>query len=480
MMRSFLLLLMMPLGLFGTTILPNDPSVVRGLSPANWYAHGADFLQTICPGAYVKAGFSGTSLAVSVDVGALVAAGAPAKDFPWISWTIDHGPAQKLQLNAQGGALPLASGLAAGSHTFQLNVLALDGVNLDRWDGISSVKITGFAVDDGAAFVPAPLAAGGTCVVLGDSVPEGAWDLTLPDGNTSDFSNYSDDESSTGSVAAILGRYLNCEYGQCCHGGIGLTVPSGGGVPPIPSSYLFQMNGVSRNLGSPTYVLLLNVGSNDLTLPAATVTSFLTSLRNTVGPAARIVEVIPFLGFHEAEITAGFNAFLAANPRDNAQLIDLREPAAGVIQRSTSDTSYHLHPDLAGHAALADLIEPFLPSPPAPAGATPGNLINLSVLTDIGSGLTMGFVSGGAAGASPPETVLLRGTGPALAAAPFHLSGILPDPVLTLYSGSSPVASNSGWSANETAIDNADALTGAFPLTDAGSHDAALLAGVSV
>lgn len=555
-MRSaFFTLLLLPLGAVGAVIPPNDPAILHGLSPANWYANGSSYLQTICPGAYLKAGFSGTSLVVTVDVSAMVAAGFPAKEYPWLSWSIDGGAERTVQLAAQSGAIPLAAGLDPSGHRFQLNVRSIDGVNQNRWTGVNSVKITGFIVDDGAGFSPASLAAGGTCLILGDSVPEGAWDQILPDGNSSDFTNYSDDEDATASVAALLGRYLNCEYGQCCHGGIGFTVASGGGVPSVPASYLYQLSGVARSYGHPNYVFIISLGTNDPSLAPAVVTSFLSSLRNTVGPQTKIVEVIPFLGTHGAEITSGFAAFQTAHPGDNSQLIDLGAPAAAIVQASKSDTSYHLHPDMAGHAALAAMIEPWLPpgfltqpvSQTMPAGATvafsaqtsqaasyqwtfdgqalsgataarlvipnasasttgtyavtatnaegstasdaatlalaapgtqPGHLVNLSMLTDIGSGMTMGFVSGGPATAGQ-QTVLIRATGPALAAAPFNLPGTVPDPVLTLYRGATPVAANAGWGGDQAAIDAADALTGAFPLTDANSHDAAMVTAVS-
>ena len=109
---------------------------------------------------------------------------------------------------------------------------------------------------------------------------------------------------------------------------------------------------------------------------------------------------------------------------------------------------------------------------------SPGRLGNLSVLTQAGNGskpLTVGFEVGGA-GTNGSQTLLIRGDGPLLAAAPFSKPGTLASPVINLFtSGSSTVlAANSGWSANQAAVIAADANTYAYPLAT-GSLDAALV-----
>jgi len=52
-----------------------------------------------------------------------------------------------------------------------------------------------------------------------------------------------------------------------------------------------------------------------------------------------------------------------------------------------------------------------------------------------------GFVVEG----SSPKTVLVRGRGPALAAAPFFVPGVLADPLLRIFSGPTVVAQNNNW-----------------------------------
>jgi len=102
-----------------------------------------------------------------------------------------------------------------------------------------------------------------------------------------------------------------------------------------------------------------------------------------------------------------------------------------------------------------------------------GRLINISCRAQVGTGaniLIAGFVVGGA-GTSGTESLLLRGSGPALI--PFGVTGTLPDPQLQLNSGSTSLATNDGWAGNATIASTAAAV-GAFTWTNSSSHDAAL------
>ena len=99
-------------------------------------------------------------------------------------------------------------------------------------------------------------------------------------------------------------------------------------------------------------------------------------------------------------------------------------------------------------------------------------LLNISTRAAVGSGdnvLIAGFVV-------PPGTtkrVLVRGVGPGLAA--FGVSGVLAQPTLTLYSGSTSIAANTNWSssADAAAITAGSLQVGAFGLS---SNDSALVA----
>ncbi|HEY5227267.1 MAG TPA: family 16 glycosylhydrolase [Opitutaceae bacterium] len=100
-------------------------------------------------------------------------------------------------------------------------------------------------------------------------------------------------------------------------------------------------------------------------------------------------------------------------------------------------------------------------------------LLNISARGFVGTGansLIAGFVVGGA----DPKTVLIRASGPALAANPFNVPGTLPDPLLQVYSGSTVLNSNSGWAGDPEIISAASSVN-AFTWQDPTSNDAAVL-----
>jgi hypothetical protein len=109
--------------------------------------------------------------------------------------------------------------------------------------------------------------------------------------------------------------------------------------------------------------------------------------------------------------------------------------------------------------------------------SNPGHLINLSARAEVGTGGNIIF--GGFAiapfGTSATLPILIRGSGPAIAAAPFNVPGTLPDPQLQLFNSSNAVLqTNDGWQA-EPAISAAAAAVGAFSWGTTASHDAALV-----
>lgn len=101
-------------------------------------------------------------------------------------------------------------------------------------------------------------------------------------------------------------------------------------------------------------------------------------------------------------------------------------------------------------------------------------LLNISTRALVGAGdsaLIGGFYVAGNA----PKRVLVRGIGPRLA--DFNVTGALPDPRLTIFTGSKAIAENEDWGSGANAADElvaAASATGAFSLV-AGSKDAALL-----
>ena len=161
---------------------------------------------------------------------------------------------------------------------------------------------------------------------------------------------------------------------------------------------------------------------------------------------------------------------LTTGSHDTALLESLPPAAytAQVVSETTNDG-----------VALAEIYD-------ADSGAPTNRLINISARAFVGTGeniLIGGFVISG----SSPQTVIIRGDGPALTA--FDVPGALANPALTLFNSSgSVIASNTGWG---NALVNGSAATtgikvqpltaalsakvGAFALTN-GSNDSALIA----
>jgi glucose/arabinose dehydrogenase len=110
------------------------------------------------------------------------------------------------------------------------------------------------------------------------------------------------------------------------------------------------------------------------------------------------------------------------------------------------------------------------------ASSAAPHLIDISTRGQVGTGsnvLIAGFIVGG----TTSKTVLIRASGPAIAAAPYSVAGTLADPELQLYGPGSPsplLATNAGWSGNPQIAAEAAAV-GAFPWTNPSSKDSALL-----
>jgi hypothetical protein len=115
------------------------------------------------------------------------------------------------------------------------------------------------------------------------------------------------------------------------------------------------------------------------------------------------------------------------------------------------------------------------------AGPNPAEIItaprplNVSVLKELGDGLTAGFVIGGTSSLK----VLVRAVGPALAEAPFNITNAVRDPRPSLFRGPARIAVADNWDANRgSTVDDAFSRVGAFRLPTA-SRDAALLTTLS-
>lgn len=160
-----------------------------------------------------------------------------------------------------------------------------------------------------------------------------------------------------------------------------------------------------------------------------------------------------------AETFARLGAFpFPSNSLDAALLLQLGAQSYTAIVSGANNTS--------GTA----LVETYDADPQPGLSANP-RLLNLSTRANTGDeALVAGFVISG----SQPRRVLIRAVGPTLAE--FGVSGPLADPLLTLFRGSTAIASNDDWeiSRSSAAIAVTAQRVGAFALKPA-SLDAAVL-----
>jgi hypothetical protein len=140
--------------------------------------------------------------------------------------------------------------------------------------------------------------------------------------------------------------------------------------------------------------------------------------------------------------------------------------ADAAMERTLNPGSYSVRVSGVGGATGVALAEIYN----AGSITAPVRLVNVSTLAQVGTGsnvLASGFVIAG----TDADYVLVRAVGPGLS--PFGLSGLLANPVLTLYnSAGQVVASNSQWGGTAALI-QAFLAVGAFSL-DPNSSDAAL------
>jgi hypothetical protein len=138
--------------------------------------------------------------------------------------------------------------------------------------------------------------------------------------------------------------------------------------------------------------------------------------------------------------------------------------AAVALSVASGDNSVKV--SAAGNNAGAVIAEIYDATAPGSFTATTPRLINVSVLKQLGTGVTVGFVVGG----SGTKHVLVRAIGPTLGTA-FGVSGAVSDPQLKIYAGQTEIGNNDNWGGTPTLV-AAFSTAGAFPLADA-SRDAA-------
>lgn len=319
----------------------NDAAIF--FSPYTWDDRGTSKAANSC-GSYIKLAFTGTSIAVKIDVSALVAASTGASQYPIVQVVIDGKTATDTQLTSATTTISTTS-LAAGSHTIAVYFRAADTNNVEKWTTpVSAIYFTGFTIDAAATY-SAPTLRAKRMMYFGDSITEGYSVISAgaPTGN-----------SALQTAVPQIAQALNAEYGQIGYGAQGYAQAGAGNVPILNTAIPLYANGRSRLIASvfspaPDYIFVEH-GANGTTV-SADVQTVITTLR-TASPSAKIFIMVPAGGFGRSGIAAGVAAKSADN---NLFLIDLgSEYETGINNTGVSQYAVDgLHRNLLSNAKVA-------------------------------------------------------------------------------------------------------------------------------
>lgn len=141
---------------------------------------------------------------------------------------------------------------------------------------------------------------------------------------------------------------------------------------------------------------------------------------------------------------------------------------AAIYNGALASGAYSIQITGKGGATGIALAEIYDATPSTAVTATTPRLVNVSARTEVGTGDNI-LIGGFAVGGSTSARLLIRAVGPGLSA--FNVGGVLADPKLEIYSGSTKVAENDNWAAADASVFSS---VGAFNLT-ANSRDAVII-----
>ncbi|MES2224365.1 MAG: GDSL-type esterase/lipase family protein [Patescibacteria group bacterium] len=304
------------------------------------YVNGTAFASMVVPGAYLKTNFTGTSIKLLLDLSAFVSASIGSGDYPIVRYQVDGGSWTETQLTSSTAFVNI-TGLSNATHALRFEYVS-NTQYTDNWTTpVNALKITRVIVDDGAT-LQMPTILNKSLRVDGDSITQGILSFSSS-GTAAGGRNYLD-------YAYLLAQSLDAELSQVGYGLQGMLGGGNGNVPSYPNAAGFYYNGVSRlsggTLPQPPDYWIVNQGTNDSGDITAAYTSRIVQMRAEAGSTTQLYLLVPFNQSHKAQITAAYNAYIAAHPLDNrVHLLDL-----GAISYSTTDG---LHPNAAGHQTLA-------------------------------------------------------------------------------------------------------------------------------
>jgi hypothetical protein len=337
-----------------TDVLVSDRNITY--SPYNWHREGSSYAQTPNPGAYLKLGFTGTSLKIKLDASTFRDANIPADQYPLVRYSVDGGPGTTVQLTPKSDSLGAASKLSGGTHTLLFQYVS-GYVFLDFWSPVNAIRVTGFTLDDGArTYVPtggfAPLQK--SALFLGDSITNGDDDIATFKGG---ITNAVDTQDATIGYPSFIAAATGCEFGVVAYGGASWDSNAADGHTPGLMSFYSMIDKIHSRLvdGKLSPIpsdIYINMGENRG--PGGDeVPSLLASLRAASSSQTNIFVIVPFSGRARGPVTAGVTTYKGLAPADShVYLIDLGDNPYLPTGRATMMSVDGQHPLAVLHGLL--------------------------------------------------------------------------------------------------------------------------------
>lgn len=290
------------IGVFSEVQIFNTAAVTIALSTSNCVLSPYTFtssLKSVNEGAYIKTNFTNGSTAnVLLNVDTSLFVNITDNEKPYLEWSIDNGPLQKMQLttvNTVGGFITLATALAAATHTLQIIYRSCTPFQ-DHWTPVVNFTPQSISVSTGTLSLSQPTALPNLAAFFGDSI--GAGEGTEGLVQSSSHSSYAINSDALHGWVSAVAAALNSEYAQIGFGGQGWNGGAADGVTPaFPNTWNLLSNGQARSFSTPPKYVFINHGTNGNTCGSAgTVAAVLSAMRAAFGASTKIFLMVPFNG----------------------------------------------------------------------------------------------------------------------------------------------------------------------------------------
>jgi lysophospholipase L1-like esterase len=321
-----------------TNTLPPDSTGIV-LSPGNQYIVPGTSLEWIHTATSAKFDFTGTSLAVNIDLSPLTGASISTSLYPYLDWSIDGGPWQRAQVAA---TVALATGIASGTHTCEVRYEP--GDESDTWTPHSAIRITGWTLDTSAT-ISAPTGNAAArprkALLMGDSITRG----------------YDAANIALTSYGPLLGHALNAEIGIVGYSGQGWGHAATNVAPAFSSTFDYYDSLHARVFPTLDYLIIAQ-GTNDgaTTGLSSIIQAQLATMRAAVGARPLMVIILPPDGQQANTITTAVVTYIASSFDTRVMLVNLSAGDYGFQTGAGSATQFSvdgIHPTTEGHALIA-------------------------------------------------------------------------------------------------------------------------------